>query len=70
MGHREDVWTNPLFRDILTGGMKWALGDVQADVTPNIKDVAPGAYTNMPYIPQPPKKPAAPAKPAAAPATK
>ncbi len=70
MGHREDVWTNPTFRDILTGGMKWALGDVQAEVPANIKEVAPGAYTNMPYIPQPPKKPATPAKPAAAPATK
>ena len=64
MGHREDIWTNPVFRDILTGGVKWALGDVQAEVPANIKDVAPGAYTNMPYI-EPPVK-----KPAAAPATK
>ena len=56
MGHREDVWTNPLFQGVLVGGMKWALGDVQADVTPNIKEAAPGAYTNPPYVPQPPKK--------------
>lgn len=60
MGHREDIWTNPVFQDILVGGIKWALGEVQADVPANIKEVAPGAYTNPPYI-EP--KPAAPAKP-------
>lgn len=49
MGHREDMWTNPLFQDILVGGIKWAVGDIQADVTPNIKEAAPGAYTNPPY---------------------
>ena len=62
MGHREDVWTNPLFQNVLVGGTKWALGDVQADVTPNIKEAAPGAYTNPPYVPQPPKKAPAPKK--------
>ena len=56
MGHREDMWTNPLFQDILVGGIKWALGDAPADVTPNIKTAAPEAYTNPPY-PEP--KPAA-----------
>ena len=25
MGHREDVWTNPIFQDILTGGISWAV---------------------------------------------
>ncbi|WP_146850468.1 ThuA domain-containing protein [Brevifollis gellanilyticus] len=62
MGHREDMWTNPVFQDILIGGIRWALGEVQAEVPANIKDVAPGAYTNPPYI-EP--KPAAPAKPKA-----
>jgi len=57
MGHREDVWTNPTFQQILVGGVKWALGEVQADVTPNIKQTAPGAYTNPPYVA--PKAPAA-----------
>jgi type 1 glutamine amidotransferase len=52
MGHREDVWTNPKFQQILTGGIKWALGEVSADVTPNIKTAAPGADTNPTY-PQP-----------------
>jgi len=56
MGHREDVWTNPTFQSILVGGMKWALGDVQADVVPNLKETAPGALTNPPYVAPPPPK--------------
>lgn len=69
MGHREDVWTNPTFQQILVGGMRWALGDVKAEVPANIKDVTPGAWTNPPYVPQAPKK-AKPTevKPAAVPA--
>jgi hypothetical protein len=59
MGHREDVWTNPLFQGILVGGIKWALGDVKADVSPNLTDAAPGAYINPPY-PQPQPAPAQP----------
>lgn len=62
MGHREDVWTNPIFQNILIGGIKFALGDAKGDTTPNIKDVTPGAWTNPPYVPQPVKKPAAPKK--------
>jgi type 1 glutamine amidotransferase len=57
MGHREDVWTNPIFQDVLTGGLRWALGDVKADVKPNLLTAAPGAMTNPPYL-EP--KPAAP----------
>src|SRR5262245_13643986 len=44
MGHREDVWTNPVFQQILVGGIRWALGEVNADISPNIKETAPGAY--------------------------
>jgi uncharacterized protein len=58
MGHREDVWTNPTFQKILVGGIKWALGEVPADVTPNIKAAAPGAWTNPKY-PEPKKTEAA-----------
>ena len=36
MGHREDVWANPVFQQVLLGGLKWAAGVVEADVTPNI----------------------------------
>jgi type 1 glutamine amidotransferase len=73
MGHREDVWTNPTFQEILIGGIKWALGEVKAEVPPNLKNAAPEAMTNPPYVepkPPTPKKPAAPKearKPAASP---
>ncbi len=43
MGHRNDVWQNPVFQSILMGGVDWALGRVNADVTPNISTVTPGA---------------------------
>jgi type 1 glutamine amidotransferase len=48
MGHREDVWTNPIFQQVLVGGLKWAVGDVQADVTPNIDKVTPEANPHQP----------------------
>ena len=50
MGHREDVWTNPTFQQILVGSIKWALGEVEADVAPNLQTAAPGAYTNPHYV--------------------
>jgi type 1 glutamine amidotransferase len=43
MGHREDVWTNPKFQQVLLGGINWAAGNAEADVTPNIAQVTPGA---------------------------
>lgn len=57
MGHRDDMWANPLFQDILVGGIRWALGDTPGDATPNIKTAAPDAYTNPPY-PEPKPAPA------------
>lgn len=35
LGHREDVWTNPLFQAHLLGGIKWALGQEPGDATPS-----------------------------------
>ncbi|MDQ6631705.1 MAG: ThuA domain-containing protein [Verrucomicrobiota bacterium] len=43
MGHREDIWTNPIFQRVLIGGINWAVKNVEADVTPNIKKVTPQA---------------------------
>jgi type 1 glutamine amidotransferase len=48
MGHREDIWTNPVFQSVLEGGINWALRNVEADVTPNIDKVAPQASTMPP----------------------
>jgi uncharacterized protein len=65
MGHREDVWTNPLFQDVLSGGLAWTIHQADAETPANIKAVAPGAWTNPPYVEPPPAKPAPkPAKPA------
>lgn len=45
LGHREDVWTNELFQQIVLSGLSWILKNVDADVTPNIEKVTPQAYT-------------------------
>lgn len=31
LGHREDVWTNPLYQEHLTGGINWALENAGKD---------------------------------------
>jgi uncharacterized protein len=48
MGHRDDVWSNPVFQSVLMGGINWALGNVNADVTPNLDKAAPDASTLPP----------------------
>jgi type 1 glutamine amidotransferase len=48
MGHREDVWTNPVFKNLLLGGIQWASGAVQASIAPNLQQVAPRASENPP----------------------
>ncbi len=48
MGHREDIWTNPVFQSVLSGGINWAVRNVNADVTPNISKVTPEANTMPP----------------------
>ena len=60
MGHRDDIWTNPVYQNMLVGAIRWATRDVDASVTPNLATAAPQATINPPYV-EP--KPAAP-KPA------
>ncbi|HEY2343937.1 MAG TPA: ThuA domain-containing protein [Chthoniobacteraceae bacterium] len=64
MGHRDEVWSDALFREIFCGGMHWVCGNVNADVTPNLNQVAPGWAQNPPFptntkpaaaTPEPPK---------------
>jgi hypothetical protein len=43
LGHRHDVWTNPLCQQIVIGGFDWAMGNVDADLTPNLDKVTPKA---------------------------
>jgi type 1 glutamine amidotransferase len=47
LGHRDDVWANPLFQSMLVGGIKWSLGEAQANIKPNIKAVTP-YYADLP----------------------
>ena len=42
MGH-EHIWKQKIFRQVLMGGLAWSLHDADADVTPNIAQVAPKA---------------------------
>ena len=42
-GHRDDIWTNPDVQGIIAGGLAWAMGNVDVDVTPNIDKVTPKA---------------------------
>lgn len=46
MGHRDDIWSNPAYQKLLVGAIRWATGDVKAEVPPNLKEAAPGAMTN------------------------
>ena len=43
MGHRDDIWKSPVFQQVLLGGINWAVRNVNADITPNLKLAAPEA---------------------------
>jgi len=43
VGHRHDVWTNPRVQQGLVGAIGWAMGVLEADVTPNLEQVTPKA---------------------------
>jgi type 1 glutamine amidotransferase len=45
MGHREDVWDSSYFQAMLAGMINWAGKRVDADLTPNLAQVAPGHAT-------------------------
>ena len=47
MGHREDVWENPMYQGLLLGALGWATGRVEANVEPNIRTVTP-KYDELP----------------------
>ena len=43
MGHGEEMWDTPAFQGLVIGGIAWAGGRRDADLTPNMAAVAPGA---------------------------
>lgn len=45
LGHGRESWENEHFISQLTGGISWALGRSNPDVTPNIKKVSPNYAT-------------------------
>jgi len=55
MGHREDVWANPHYQHLLSGGLKFILGEAEGSTKADIKDVLPG-YDEVPKRPAPAKK--------------
>jgi len=54
MGHGDNGpeagndWDFAPFRELLFGGLRWSAGLVEADITPNIAQVTPGAWTLPP----------------------
>lgn len=50
LGHREDVWANPLFLNLLAGAASWAFGIARADLTPNMQSATPRG-TELPRYP-------------------
>jgi hypothetical protein len=53
MCHNKDTITGPTFAQVLLGGLSWTMRNVDADVTPNIAQVTPGA--NLLKKPAPPE---------------
>ncbi len=45
MGHRPDNWAADVFLTVFKAGLDWATGRTEADVTPNVAQVAPGVAT-------------------------
>lgn len=52
IGDRPENWKNEFFLDLLGGGIRWAIGDVNANLETTLKQAAPG------YAEIPPKEPA------------
>jgi type 1 glutamine amidotransferase len=41
MGHKEEVWQNPMYQTLLMGALGWTSGRVEANIDPNIRTVTP-----------------------------
>ena len=56
IGDRAENWQNPFHLNLLAGGIRWAIGDASASVSPNLKTVAPGYAEIPPPYPPPAAK--------------
>jgi type 1 glutamine amidotransferase len=41
MGHRQDVWTNPLYKTVLLAALAWTTRQVDFDPKPNVAEACP-----------------------------
>jgi type 1 glutamine amidotransferase len=55
IGDRAENWKNEFHLNLLAGGIRWAIGDAQATITPNLKAATPG-YSEIPPKYPPPEK--------------
>lgn len=53
IGDRPENWQNLFNLNLLAGGIRWAMGDANASVAPNLKTAAPGYATIPPKYPAP-----------------
>jgi type 1 glutamine amidotransferase len=47
MGDRPENWQNTFLLNLLAGGIRWAIGDASASISPNLQTAAPG-YAEIP----------------------
>ena len=50
IGDRPENWSSPLFLNLLSGGIRWSIGEASASLTHNLTQVAPG-YNVIPPKP-------------------
>lgn len=50
IGHREDVWTNPRYQQMVATAVLWSLKKVDADATPNLKELFGDVETGLKRI--------------------
>src|SRR5437763_2026092 len=51
IGDRPENWSNPLFLNLLGGGIRWATGSAKASLAQNLTEVTPG-YNVIPPTPE------------------
>jgi uncharacterized protein len=47
LGDRPENWQNAFLLNVLSGGVRWSIGEAKASIPPNLKTAAPG-YTEIP----------------------
>ena len=53
LGHRDDVWTNEQYQNMVAQGILWAAKKVDGDATPNLKEIFGDEETAMKRLNQP-----------------